>query len=61
MSAGVVAEVGRGGDGGDILALDSSPSQPQEHDHLSSRRPLAPHSEPPPGPDAGGEKKSASP
>ena len=43
------------------LALDSSPSRPQEHDHLSSRSPLAPHPGPPPGSAAGGEKKSASP
>ena len=43
------------------LALDSSPSRPQEHDHLSSGRPLPPHPVPPPGPAAGGEKKSASP
>ena len=38
------------------LALDSSPSRPQELEHLSSGSPL-----PPPGPAAGGEKKSTSP
>ena len=43
------------------LALDSSPSRPQEHDHLSSGSPLTPHPVPPPGPNAGGEKKSTSP
>ena len=43
------------------LALDSSPSRPQEHDHLSSRSPLPPGLTPPPGLAAGGEKKSASP
>ena len=43
------------------LALDSSPSRPQEHDHLSSGSPLPPHPVTPPGPTAGGEKKSASP
>ena len=43
------------------LALNSSPSRPQEHDHLSSGSPLPPHPEPPPSPAAGGEKKSASP
>ena len=43
------------------LALESSPSRPQEHEHLSSESPLAPRSVPPPGPTAGGEKRSASP
>ena len=43
------------------LALDSSPSRPQEHDHLSSGSPLPPHLVPPPSPTVGGEKKSASP
>ena len=45
------------------LALGSSPPlpPPREQDHLSSRSPLPPHLVPPPGPTAGGEKKSASP
>ena len=43
------------------LALDSSPSRPQEHEHLSSRSPLPPRPIPPSGPAAGGEKRSASP
>ena len=43
------------------LALDSSPSRPQEHEHLSSESPLAPPPVPPPGPAARGEKRSASP
>ena len=43
------------------LVLDSSPSRPQEHEHLSFRSPLSPHPVPLPGPAAGGEKKSASP
>ena len=43
------------------LALDPSPSRPQEHDHLSSGSPLPLDPVPPPSPAAGGEKKSASP
>ena len=43
------------------LALGSSPSRPQEHEHLSSASSLPPRPVPPPGPTAGGEKKSASP
>ena len=43
------------------LALDSSPSRPPEHDHLSSWSPLPPSPVPPPGPATGGEKKSAQP
>ena len=43
------------------LTLDSSPSRPQEHEHLSSRSPLPQDQVPPPGPAAGGEKRSASP
>ena len=43
------------------LALDSSPSRPQKHDHLSSGSPLPSHPVPPPGPAARLEKKSASP
>ena len=43
------------------LALDSSPSRPQEHEHLSSGSPLPQDPVPPPGPTAGGEKRSASP
>ena len=39
------------------LALDSSLSRPQEHEHLSSVSPLAPRPVPPPGPAAGGEKR----
>ena len=38
------------------LALDSSPSRPQEHDHLSSVSPLTQDPVPPPGPAAGEEK-----
>ena len=43
------------------LALDSSASRPQEHEHLSSESPLAPRLVHPPSPAAGGEKRSASP
>ena len=45
------------------LALGSSPPlpPPREKDHLSSRSHLPPHPVLPPGPAAGGEKKSASP
>ena len=43
------------------LALDSSPSRPQEHEHLSSGSPLPLRPVRPPGPAAGGEKRSASP
>ena len=32
------------------LTLDSSPSRPQEHEHLSSGSPLPPGPVPPPGP-----------
>ena len=39
------------------LALDSSPSQPQEHEHLSSGSPLPQDPVPPPGPAVGGEKR----
>ena len=39
------------------VALDSSPSRPQEHEHLSSRSPLPPHPVPPPGPATGREKR----
>ena len=35
------------------LALDSSPSRPQEHEHLSSGSPLPPRPVPPPGLTAG--------
>ena len=42
-------------------ALESSPPLPQERDHLSSGSPLPLYPLPPPGPTAGGEKKSASP
>ena len=38
------------------LALDSSPSRPQEHDYLSYESPLPLDPVPPPGPTAGGEK-----
>ena len=43
------------------LALDPSPSRPQEHDHLSSGSPLPQDPVPPPGPTTEGEKRSASP
>ena len=43
------------------LELESSPSRPQEHENLSSVSPLPRRPVPPPGPTAGGEKKSASP
>ena len=43
------------------LTLDSSPSRPQEQEHLSSASALPPRPVPPPSPAAGGEKKSASP
>ena len=43
------------------LALDSSPSRPQEHDNLSFGSPRPPRLIPTPGPTTGGEKKSASP
>ena len=43
------------------LALDSSPSRPLEHEHLSSASALPPRPVPPPGPTVGGEKKLASP
>ena len=61
VSSGAGAEGGGGGDGGDKLALGSSPplALPQEQDHLPSGDPLLPHLVPPPGPTAGGEKRSA--
>ena len=43
------------------LALDSSPSRPLEHDHLSSCSPLPLGLVPPPSLAVGGEKRSASP
>ena len=43
------------------LALDSSPSRPQEQDHLSSGSPLPQDPVPPPGPAVGGKKRSESP
>ena len=43
------------------LALDSSPFQPQEHDHLSYVSPLPPHLKPPPGLAVIVENKLASP
>ena len=43
------------------LALGSSPSRPQEHEHLSSRSPLPQDPVPPHGPALEGEKRSASP
>ena len=39
------------------LALDSSPSQPQEHEHLSSGSPLPQDPLRPPSPAVGGEKR----
>ena len=61
MSAKAGAEGGGGEMEGTNLELDSSPPLPQEQAHLPSGDPLLPHPVPPPGPAAGGEKKSASP
>ena len=43
------------------LALDSSPSRPLEHEHISYGSPLSQDPVPPPCPATEGEKRSTSP